>query len=122
MKMAWLRTLIILSGLISFSGTGWGATGLNEEIDHLLSFIGHSECIFYRNGMAYDSADAKEHIERKYNHLKKKITTTDQFIRYAASKSSISGKAYTVVCDGVKTKSSEWLLRELEKYRSRRGS
>jgi len=120
--MAWLRILIILSGLLSFSGIVWSATDLSEEIDHLLSFVGNSECIFYRNGVAYNSEDAREHIERKYDHLKKKITTTDQFILYTASRSSITGKEYTVLCDGVETTSSEWLLRELEKYRAGKGS
>lgn len=92
---------------------------LEGEIDHLLHFVEHSGCTFIRNSASYDGVRAREHIQRKYSYIlkRKKELSTEQFIRYAASRSSLSGKPYMVHC-GSKTFTSEsWLLEELERYR-----
>ena len=57
-------------------------------------------------------------FERKYDYFRDDISTTEEFIEYSASKSTMSGKYYLVKCDSseaVKTK--EWLLNELKRYR-----
>lgn len=90
-----------------------------REIEHLLDFVKHSDCTFVRNNSVYNGARAREHIQKKYIRVKKKIKelSAEQFIRYAASRSSWSQKLYLVHC-GVRTISSEsWLLEELEYYR-----
>jgi hypothetical protein len=94
------------------------AAGTNEEIDHLLAFVGSSGCTFVRNGKQYDPAEAREHIERKYDHIKDRISTSEGFIRYAATESSISGKPYTVICKGEEEPSANWLQQELARYRA----
>jgi len=93
--------------------------GMEEEISHLLLFIEKSECTFVRNDKQYSAANARQHIERKYNYLKKRINTTDQFIQYSATKSSMSGKPYTVQCKSKVMNTSEWLYEELDKFRAR---
>ncbi|MEL7451394.1 MAG: DUF5329 domain-containing protein [Pseudomonadota bacterium] len=91
------------------------------EIDHLLAFVEGSECVFLRNGDAHEPADAAKHIRRKYDHFKKKIDTTDDFIKRSATGSLMSGKPYQVKCppgDEVQL-TAEWLRAELARYRDR---
>jgi hypothetical protein len=89
-----------------------------EEIDHLLAFVDSSGCTYVRNGKEYSPAEAREHIGRKYDYIRDRISTTEQFIRYAATESSISGKPYTVICGGQEEPSADWLKRELARYRA----
>ena len=89
------------------------------EIDHLLGFIGSSGCSFIRNGEEHDATTAKAHIERKYDYAKRWIETAEQFIEYAATKSSASGKPYRVICAGQEQLSADWLMRELALIRAR---
>ena len=94
------------------------AADTNGEIDHLLAFVGSSGCTYVRNGKQYDPAEARDHIERKYDYIKDRISTTEEFIRHAATQSSISGKPYTVICGGQEEPSADWLQRELARYRA----
>jgi len=94
------------------------ATSNEREINHLLSFIEQSGCQFDRNGTVHDSAEAREHIQMKYDYARKWISSTEDFIEYTATKSSMTGKRYHVVCDGKRMPSGEWLLSELKRFRS----
>jgi hypothetical protein len=94
----------------------WADT--QQEIDHLLGFIGSSQCTFVRNGEERDSASARSHIEKKYDYARRWIDTTDQFIEYTATKSSISGEPYRVICAGREEPSADWLKRELARFRA----
>ena len=89
-----------------------------EEIDHLLNFIKTSDCIFIRNSSRHDSEEAVKHIEKKYNYLKKRIKSTEDFIQGAATKSSLSGKPYMIICNGREMITADWLRAELKRYRS----
>jgi hypothetical protein len=93
--------------------------GTTEEIASLLHFIEQSECTFIRNGKQYDSVKSRQHIEIKYNYYKKLITTAEDFIQYSATASSITGKPYRVICNGVSMNSSDWLNAELDKMRTK---
>jgi len=88
------------------------------EIAGLLDFIAASGCTFTRNGTTYDSAAARDHIAMKYDYVRSHVHTTEQFIEYTATKSSMSGKPYTVECKGELTPSAEWLRAELARIRS----
>jgi len=88
------------------------------EVEYLLNLVKDSPCKFERNGKLYDGEKAYGHINRKYDHFRNKITSTEMFIEYSATKSMISGKYYFIVCPGADPeKTSDWLLRELLKYR-----
>jgi hypothetical protein len=91
---------------------------MQDEIQHLLQFVEYSGCEFERNGTVYDSKEARSHIEKKYNYVKSYVDETEDFIRYAATESSISGKKYHVICDDKKQTSADWLYRELSEYRA----
>ena len=95
------------------------AAGTTEEIASLLIFIEQSECIFIRNGKHYDALEAREHIEKKYAYYKERMTTAEDFILYSATKSSITGKPYMVICNDVNMLTSEWLYAKLDKLRTR---
>ena len=90
----------------------------SEEIAHLLEFIKTSDCTFIRNGKVYSGKEGLEHIHKKYTYFKEKIKTTEDFIKYSATKSELSGKMYYVqLIDGKKVILQEWLLEELQRYR-----
>jgi len=91
--------------------------GVEDEVNHLLLFVEESDCDFIRNGDHYASLEASRHLRKKYNYQKSRISKTENFITYAASKSSISGKIYTVICEDVEVPSSVWLTSELLRYR-----
>lgn len=93
------------------------AASTNDEIEHLLNFVAESGCTFERNGNDYDSVEARAHIQRKYDHIKDKINSTEDFIQYAASQSSMSGKKYHATCNGQTITSKDWLTQELKRYR-----
>ena len=90
---------------------------METEIEHLLCYIETSGCTFNRNGAIHASEEAGEHIRKKYAYAKRWIKTTEDFIKHAATKSSVSGKAYTVSCDGVEMPTAKWLEEELLRFR-----
>ena len=94
-----------------------------DEVDHLIEFVGSSGCIINRNGTDHPSTDAIDHIQKKYDYFRDDIQSTEDFIRYSATKSTMSGKYYTVTCPGKKTvRTQQWLLDELAHYRQQKKS
>ena len=99
--------------------SGVSAATENPEISHFLRFVENSQCLFIRNGTEYTSLEAHEHIEKKYEYVRRHVETTEDFIKYAAAKSSLSGRSYSVICDGSEQATALWLLDELSNYRAR---
>ena len=95
------------------------ATGTTEAITSLLLFIEQSGCTFIRNGKHYDALEARDHIEKKYAYYKERMTTAEDFLLYSATKSSITGKPYMVICNDENMLTSEWLYAKLDKLRTR---
>ena len=73
-----------------------------REIAGLIGALDGSSCRFQRNGSWHDAAEARAHLQRKYDYLlkKDKVDTAEQFIERAASQSSMSGKPYRITCPG----------------------
>ncbi len=116
-----MARLYALALIILVCGTAMPASAEPEkesEIRHLLAFVADSGCTFIRNNNEYPSEEAKSHIEMKYKYLKSKISTAEEFIKYVATKSSLSGKNYKIRCNGESRSSSQWLLEELAAYRN----
>jgi len=98
-------------------------TGVQIEVNFLLSYVEGSGCEFYRNGTWHDSKTAQGHLRDKYNYLVARdlIDSTEDFIEKAATKSSFTGQAYEARCHGGATvTSNEWLRRELARFRASR--
>ena len=92
-----------------------------DEVDHLIEFVGSSGCIITRNGADHPSADAIDHIMKKYDYFRDDIESTEDFIHYSATKSTLSGEYYTVTCPGKETmRTQQWLLDELAQYRQQK--
>lgn len=97
------------------------ATKAQHEIDTLIAGLGSSGCEFERNGSWYGAKTARAHLQKKYDYLRKRdmADTAELFIERAASKSSMSGKAYRVRCPGKAAEPSErWFRQRLQTLRA----
>ena len=117
-----MKSVLLLIGLIfcSWSISAGMKNNAEKEILHLFDYLEKSNCAFNRNGSWYSPQEAVQHLERKYHWLVKKglISTAEQFIDRAASRSSMSGQSYLVQCgDSEPIKSSDWFANELKKFR-----
>jgi hypothetical protein len=91
---------------------------LLRSINHLLTYVEESNCVFIRNGKEYNSKEAAKHIRTKYDSFMISIKTPEEFIEKAASKSVISSQPYWVQCaDRSPIPTAEWLTQELSNYR-----
>ncbi|PTS74901.1 YfeK family protein [Stenotrophomonas sp. HMWF023] len=93
-----------------------------REITQLIGSLDGSQCQFQRNGSWYGPADARSHLQRKYDYLLKKdmVDSAEQFIERAASQSSMSGKAYRIRCPGQPEQTSAaWFGARLQALRQR---
>jgi len=94
-----------------------------HEVEHLLNFVATTSCIINRNGTLHNGPDALSHIKKKYAYFRDDISTTEEFIERSASKSTFSGKAYSVQCGANKTTTTQyWLMTELKSYRNNQRS
>ena len=92
-----------------------------REVGQLLDFVAQSDCQFNRNGSWYDAKQARNHLQEKYDYLnhRGKVPDAESFIALAATKSSISGKAYQVRCGNAPVMpSATWLSTELKRMRA----
>ncbi len=95
---------------------------IGAEISRLISFVETSSCQFNRNGSWHSAGEAAGHIRRKYETSLDKglVHSAEDFIRAAASKSSLSGAPYTVQCQGGPViRCADWLTAELRRSRGR---
>jgi hypothetical protein len=92
-------------------------TSSQDEIDHLLKFVATSTCTFVRNGTEYPADKARDHLASKYQVAGSRITTAEEFIKYLATESSMSGELYHVKCGKTDALSGVWLTNELSRYR-----
>ncbi len=88
-----------------------------HEIQHLMDYIARSQCRFIRNGEIHDAEAARAHIQRKYDHVRRRVRTTEDFIDLAASRSSMSGEPYRVQCGAKTLLCADWLRAELVQLR-----
>lgn len=116
----------ILIGLVALllGGTAQAAPGeaARREIAGLIGALDGSSCRFQRNGSWHDAAEARAHLQRKYDYLlrKDKVDTAEQFIERAASQSSMSGKPYRIACPGQPEQTAAvWFTARLAALRQR---
>ncbi len=114
-----MKKILVILCLIIFNTT-YADVPSNQatEVKHLLNFVRQSNCIINRNGTKHIGSEAVNHIENKYNYFRDEIRNTEDFIKYSATKSTLSGNYYTVTCNDKKTiKTQQWLLNELSQFR-----
>jgi hypothetical protein len=72
---------------------------LTEEakIDALIGAVeAMPKAVFIRNGTEHSAARAAEHLRLKRRNAGKRVRTAEQFIRYCASESSLTGRKYQI--------------------------
>jgi hypothetical protein len=113
------RALAALAATLVFAlaGVASAETSAKREIDHLLNFVATSSCTFVRNGTEYPPDKARDHLASKYQFAGGKITTAEEFIKYLATESSMSGELYHVKCGKTDALSGVWLTDELTRFR-----
>lgn len=122
--MKQLRVLALSALWCGISSAGPTPAPVRAEVQALLAALQASGCKFSRNGTWYSGAEARDHLLRKLEYIEGKstIASAEQFIELAASKSSSSGKAYQVKCDGeAAVESRQWLTQQLGAVRSAAG-
>jgi hypothetical protein len=90
----------------------------NARIEYLLSTVASlHDAQFMRNGTAYDSAAAVEHLRVKLRAAGAHVKTAEDFIRYCASASSVSGTPYEIrFSDGRVVPSADFLRQKLTEF------
>jgi Family of unknown function (DUF5329) len=93
----------------------------DTEIDALLKYVGELQsALFIRNGSSHTAKEAESHLRLKWSSGGSRIATAEDFIRYCATKSSLSGKEYLIrFPDGHEEPSAQVLLKELQRIRAR---
>ena len=90
----------------------------DQAIAYLLEEVQHSTLTFVRNGKAYDGKAAADHMRQKAAYFQKRIHSPEDFIKYAGSKSELSGKPYEVQFpDGNRIRCDAWLMGLLSNFR-----
>lgn len=109
---------VLLAALVPNAARAADPAVMDREVGALMDALRTSSCQFNRNGAWYEGAEAASHLKRKYDYLRSKLETTEQFIEKGASTSSMSGKAYLVRCgDAKEVTSGEWLTTKLAELR-----
>jgi hypothetical protein len=109
--------VLVLTALLAAAPTVSANDTMDIEIDELLDAVAQSDCVFVRNGKAYDGEDARDHLQMKRKRGRKYYDTTEQFIERIASKSSWSGKPYRIRCDSEEEDAGNWFTNMLEVFR-----
>jgi len=114
-----VRSLLAALLLIGASAHAALDAKAQQEITQLLDFVEHSGCQFIRNGSEYPATEARAHLQKKLDYLENKgmVSSAEDFIERAATKSSMSGQRYQVDCPAGKQDASAWLGDELKRLR-----
>jgi Family of unknown function (DUF5329) len=85
----------------------------SQKIDFLINAIRDlGDAQFVRNGSAYDSRTAATHLRRKWKYAGSRVKSAEDFIRYCASASSVSGVPYQIHFADGRVMTSEAFLRQ----------
>jgi hypothetical protein len=114
-----LRACIV--ALLAIAAVGRAADIAPTEqarIEYLLQVVGSMhDAQFVRNGKAYDSSAAVSHLRTKLRAAGARVRTAEDFIRYCASESSLSGQPYEIrFADGQVTPAADFLRQKLLEF------
>ena len=72
---------------------------------------------YIRTGREHRGAEAADHLRLKWKNAGKRVRTAEDFIRYCATQSSMSGRKYRIrLADGRELDSADWFTAELRRY------
>jgi Family of unknown function (DUF5329) len=87
------------------------------SIEYMLARVASSDVVFLRNGKSHTATEAVDHMRVKYEYYEDRIVTPEDFIRWAATKSVLSGRAYKIRDENGEVPAAEWMHRLLAEYR-----
>ena len=93
-------------------------TSETAKIQYLIASVEALEgAKFIRNGSEYDARAASDHLRLKLKVAGKKVKTAEDFIKFCASKSSITGEPYLMrFADGTTVKSEVFFRNKLKTF------
>lgn len=113
-----MKIKLLCSSFLFFSSVVFA--DMQTEINHLLSYVATTDCRYERNGDMHTGIEAVAHIKKKYDYYLDDIESTEDFVKYSATKSKMSGQYYLIHCpDKSPIKSRDWLKAELTSYRKK---
>ena len=91
-----------------------------QKIDYLIASIETlKDAQFVRNDTSYNAKAAADHLRLKLRVAGSHVRSADDFIRYCASASSVSGKPYLIrFADGREVAAERFLRQKLKEYES----
>jgi Family of unknown function (DUF5329) len=125
--MSRILAVALLSALLSAAPTARAREPAPIEqarIEYLLSIVASlHDAEFIRNGKAYDGQAAVDHLRTKLRAAGSRVQTAEDFIRYCASESSVSGRPYEIrLADGRVLLAADFLTQELREFDTSRGA
>jgi hypothetical protein len=117
-----MKVLIAIVALTTAGLVHAGTGTPDPEITHLLNEIADSGCVFHRNGKDHSPAEARDHLAMKLRRAGARIDDAENFIKHLATKSSWSGKPYSIRCADESTPSADWLNARLKAFRAPAGA
>ncbi len=109
---------LLLVGVLTLGYAGDLAPQENRKIEFLIASIETlRDAKFVRNGTEYDAKTAAHHLRLKLKNAGSRVKSADDFIRYCASVSSVSGVPYQIrYADGRVITSEAFLRQKLSEY------
>jgi hypothetical protein len=116
--LVWLLVLCLGLSLSTFAHAADPNAVEHQKIDYLIAAVETLQgAQFIRNGNPYDAKTAAEHLRLKLRLAGTRIKTAEEFIRYCATSSSISGTPYQIrFADGRVVTSEAYLHQKLAEF------
>ena len=116
-------TLFLLVSLIGARAADL-SPAQSARIEYLIGTIESlKNARFIRNGASYDAKTAADHLRLKLRNAGSRVSSAEDFIRYCASQSSISGLPYRIrFSDGRVIFAGDYLRQMLADYDNQAGS
>jgi hypothetical protein len=105
--------VIFLVAICAHAQAGDPTSLENQKIQYLIGAIeALPSAQFIRNGTSYDAKSAANHLRLKLRSAGSSVVTAEDFIRFCASVSSVSGLPYRIRFADGSTVTSEAFLRQ----------
>jgi hypothetical protein len=114
---------VVFLTLAAIGLAGEPAATESSRIEYLLAVVASlQDAQFIRNGKTYDSKAAVDHMRTKLHLAGRRVRTAEDFIRYCASESSVSGQPYEIrFADGRVVRAADFLRQKLAAFDEQSG-
>lgn len=117
----WLLFVTLLAPAIAQQAAPHQPPSERQKIDYLIDTVaGLHDAVFIRNGTGYDASQAAAHLRLKWRFAGARVHTAEEFIACCATRSSVSGIAYTIrFAHGPAVDAATWLRARLAAYEAK---